>query len=179
MPVPLSPRVRPLPKLLLDTGLRVSELIGLRVQDVDSKNKTIRVRGKGNKMRNLPVKDKALRALQTHLEDYFPRHSPNDNFFIFQSQSGPNLGQQMTRSGIAQMVRKLARKAKLQNVRSSPHTFRHTFATHSYRRGCGLPALQKMLGHSNIKTTMIYVTTDDADVKTAHDQSSSLDLLSD
>jgi integrase/recombinase XerD len=139
-------------QLLYATGLRVSELVSLRVGDLDADSAVLRVVGKGNKQRLVPLGREALSAV----EGYVRSERPN----LLKGRSSPylfvtNRGTKMTRQGFWKLLRGHGRTAGIfRNL--SPHVLRHTFATHLLEGGADLRSVQTMLGHSDIGTTQIY-----------------------
>jgi integrase/recombinase XerD len=149
---PVQLRNRAILELLYASGLRVSELISLKVDDVSQDLGYLRCKGKGNKERVVPVGRVALRALREYLEKGRPHlASPHNSSWLFLNRNGDKLSRQTVWKVIKRAI-KLAGIDK--NV--SPHTLRHSFATHMLERGADLRSLQEMLGHSNISTTQIY-----------------------
>ena len=145
-------RDRAMLSLLYATGVRVSELIGLRVSDVEPNEGTLRVLGKGNKQRIIPVGRQAL----TLLEQYVAI----ERGCLLKGRSSPYLfvtarGTRMTRQGFWKLLRQRARAAGIFRG-ISPHALRHTFATHLLEGGADLRSVQTMLGHADIGTTQIY-----------------------
>ncbi len=137
---------------LYSTGIRVSELVGLNVGDVDFISNIARVRGKGKKERLVPIGNKALESLKLYLEE---RKVQGD--VIFLNKNGTRIG---TRS-ICNIINKyVLQEAMAQHV--TPHMFRHSFATHLLNNGADLRSVQELLGHVNLSTTQIYthLTTD-------------------
>jgi integrase/recombinase XerD len=139
-------------ELMYASGLRVTELINLKVQDIDIKMALVRTMGKGNKERIIPIGDYALSALSEYLTYYresLLKKEYNDYIFL------NNHGKKMTRQGFFKIVKKMARE---KNIKTdfSPHTLRHSFATHLLDYGADLRSIQELLGHSNISTTQIY-----------------------
>ena len=133
-------------ELLYATGLRVSELVSLDLDDVDRGERTVRVLGKGRKERIVPFGGKAARALDAYLARCFAPRGP-----LFRNARGGRLG---TRS-IHTLVRRGARAVGIAR-RVSPHTLRHSFATHLLDAGADLRAIQELLGHSRLSTTQRY-----------------------
>jgi integrase/recombinase XerD len=145
-------RDRAMLDLLYATGLRVSELIRLRVADLDDLAGVLRVVGKGNKQRLIPVGRQALGSVDRYLRDLRPRLlKGRTSPFLFISARGAPL----TRQGFWKLLRGLARNAGIFHS-LSPHVLRHTFATHLLEGGADLRSVQTMLGHSDIGTTQIY-----------------------
>jgi integrase/recombinase XerC len=139
-------RERAILELLYASGLRVSELVGLDVDDVDRGEATVRVTGKGRKERIVPYGRKAAAALEAWLTQRGDRRGP-----LFVNRRGGRLG---ARSVFA-IVRRRARAAGIRR-RVGPHTLRHTFATHLLDAGADLRAIQELLGHSRLSTTQRY-----------------------
>jgi integrase/recombinase XerD len=145
-------RDRALLELMYASGLRASEAIGLEIEDVDTEERVLRARGKGSKERVVPIGQAALRALGVYLERGRPalvKNSVENHMFVnFR-------GGQLTRQGLYKIVRRHALTAGLAD-RMSPHTLRHTFATHLLAGGCDLRSVQEMLGHADVSTTQLY-----------------------
>ncbi|MEA2322805.1 MAG: integrase/recombinase XerD [Solirubrobacteraceae bacterium] len=145
-------RDRALLELMYACGLRASEAIGLDVGDVDLKAGVLRARGKGSKERLVPIGREAVAATRAYLERGRPRLvGLRDESRLILNRRGGGL----TRQGLYKIVQRYARDAGLEG-RMSPHTLRHTFATHLLAGGCDLRSLQEMLGHADIATTQIY-----------------------
>jgi integrase/recombinase XerD len=149
---PTDLRDRALLELMYACGLRASEAIGLDVADVDVEEGVLRARGKGAKERVVPVGRAAREATRRYLERGRPA--------LVGSRLEPRLfvnfrGTALTRQGLYKIVRRHARSAGLED-RMSPHTLRHTFATHLLAGGCDLRSVQEMLGHADVATTQIY-----------------------
>ena len=145
-------RDRALLELMYACGLRASEATGLRVEDVDLDEGVLRARGKGNKERLVPVGSQAVAALRAWLARGRPP--------LVGLEDEPRLfvnlrGRPLTRQGLYKIVQRHAHTAGLA-ARMSPHTLRHTFATHMLAGGCDLRVVQEMLGHADIATTQIY-----------------------
>lgn len=143
---PAQKRDRAILELFYGCGVRISELQGLNREDFDADSRTIRVMGKGSKERILPVGRKAMEALAAHLEEMRERRGP-----VFRSPRGARLA---VRS-IYNIVIKYARKSGAP-MDVSPHTLRHTFATHMLNGGADLRAIQDLLGHASLATTQKY-----------------------
>jgi len=149
---PASLRDRALLELMYACGLRASEATGLAVRDVDLRHGVLRARGKGSKERLVPVGREAVTAVRAYLERGRGRLvglREQDKLFVNQR------GGELTRQGLYKIVQRHARAAGLDG-KMSPHTLRHTFATHLLAGGCDLRAVQEMLGHADIATTQIY-----------------------
>jgi integrase/recombinase XerD len=149
---PAALRDRALLELMYACGLRASEAIGLELGDVDMEDSVLRARGKGSKERLVPIGQTALRALRVYLERGRPalvKGLPEAHLFVnFR-------GRALTRQGLYKIVRRHAATAGLAD-RMSPHTLRHTFATHLLAGGCDLRSVQEMLGHADVSTTQLY-----------------------
>jgi integrase/recombinase XerD len=149
---PTALRDRALLELMYACGLRASEAIGLDVSDVDLEDGVLRARGKGSKERLVPIGQSALAAVRVYLERGRPqlvKRRPEPRLFVnFR-------GGQLTRQGLYKIVRRNAQGAGLAD-RMSPHTLRHTFATHLLAGGCDLRSVQEMLGHADVATTQVY-----------------------
>jgi len=154
---PLALRDRALLELMYACGLRVSEAITLTLADVDEDEALLRARGKGSKERVVPIGSKALQALAA----YLARGRP---LLVDSVESGRrgeralfvnSRGRALTRQGLYKIIQGHARSAGLED-RMSPHTLRHSFATHLLAGGCDLRSLQEMLGHADLSTTQIY-----------------------
>ena len=156
---PAGLRDRAILETLYGTGMRVSELTGLDVTDLDLKRGFIRVFGKGGKERLVPIAGMATHALEAYLRDgrrYLrPKSSLRgvDSSAVFVNARGGRL----SRQAVFAMVRKYGRRVGLE---LHPHTLRHSFATHLLEGGADLSALQEMLGHADISTTQIYTHVD-------------------
>ena len=139
-------------ELLYSTGMRVGELSGLKVKDLDLANGIVRVFGKGSKERLVPVGLKALEAVSAYLSSRTP-----DSEWLFTNDKGHQLDQRMVRFLVDKQV-----KAASLSKNISPHSLRHSFATHLLNHGADLRSVQELLGHSNLTTTQIYthVTTE-------------------
>ena len=157
---------------LLDTGIRLGELTGLKKDDVDLRNKTLKVFGKGSKERRVPIGKRLLATLWKYqLRRPQPATGLIDNFFLTQD------GWPLTKNRVETIIKDLGKKAGLQGVRCSPHTFRHTFCIQFLRNGANLFNLQQMTGHSSLEVLRGYVALAESDIKTAHQKFSPADNL--
>jgi integrase/recombinase XerD len=140
---------------LYGCGLRVSELVNLRLTDIHYGEGFVIVTGKGNKQRLVPVGGKALKEIDIYKQDRNILPFIHDQNILFLNRRGSRL----TRAMIFTIIKDLAAKAGIRkNI--SPHTFRHSFATHMIEAGADLRAVQEMLGHESILTTEIYTHID-------------------
>jgi integrase/recombinase XerD len=145
-------RDRALLETMYACGLRASEAIALELSALDLEAGILRTRGKGSKERIVPIGSKAIESLKSYLEQARPRLvGLRDEAHVFVNHRGGGL----SRQGLYKIVQRHARSAGLEH-RMSPHTLRHTFATHLLAGGCDLRSLQEMLGHADIGTTQIY-----------------------
>jgi integrase/recombinase XerD len=149
---PSALRDRALLELMYACGLRASEAVGLELGDVDLEAGVLRTYGKGAKERLVPVGREAVGAVRAYLERGRPRlvSDPAVAAVFLNRRGGP-----LTRQGLYKIVQRHARAAGLDH-KMSPHTLRHTFATHLLAGGCDLRSVQEMLGHADIATTQIY-----------------------
>jgi integrase/recombinase XerD len=149
---PLPLRDRALLEVMYACGLRASEAIALETSDVDLDEGMLRARGKGSKERLVPIGRQAIAALRTYEQRGRPRLVGNRvQTRLFVNHRGGAL----TRQGLYKIVQGHARSAGLEQ-KMSPHTLRHSFATHLLAGGCDLRSLQEMLGHSDLATTQVY-----------------------
>jgi integrase/recombinase XerD len=149
---PAALRDRALLETMYACGLRASEAIGLALGELDLEAGILLARGKGSKERIVPVGSKATKRLQSYLTSARPRlvGLREESHVFVNLRGGP-----LSRQGLYKIVQRHARSAGLE-ARMSPHTLRHTFATHLLAGGCDLRSLQEMLGHADIATTQIY-----------------------
>ena len=148
----LEKRDRAIFETLYSTGIRVSELVGMNIDDVDFIGNIIKVEGKGKKERLVSIGDKALEALKNYLN---ARKKKSRELFLNKN------GTRLSARGVRNIVQKYITVASMQN-KVSPHVFRHTFATHLLNHGADLRSVQELLGHVNLSTTQMYthVTTE-------------------
>jgi integrase/recombinase XerD len=153
---PLALRDRAVLESMYACGLRASEAVGLELADVDLEEGLLRARGKGSKERIVPIGRQALAALHAYLRSGRPqlialdRAQPPAQLFLNSRGAG------LTRQGLYKIIQGHARSAGLAE-RMSPHTLRHSFATHLLAGGCDLRSLQEMLGHADLATTQVYI----------------------
>jgi len=159
---PLGLRDKALLELMYACGLRVSEVIVLKVNDLNPEIGYIRCLGKGNKERVVPVGSKALLAVKDYLDSGRPSLNPKGDW-LFVNYKGDGL----TRDGVSRIIQDLAKEAGIKK-HISPHTLRHCFATHLLEGGADLRSLQEMLGHASISTTQLYTHVDSERLKQIH-----------
>jgi integrase/recombinase XerD len=150
---PLNLRNVALLELLYATGMRASEIIALNIADINFDVSFVRCFGKGSKERVVPVGKAALAALKEYLDNGRPKLPQKDKDALFLDKNGERL----TRSGLWRIIKKLVDELGLK-AKTSPHTLRHSFATHLLEKGADLRSVQEMLGHSDIATTQIYTS---------------------
>jgi integrase/recombinase XerD len=161
-------RDRAILEMLYATGCRASEVSNLRLRDLRLKERYCKCHGKGNKQRMTPLGDEAIDAVSLYLEKQRPQLEsarPDELDWLFLSRSGRRL----RREAIWELVKKYALIADV-SVSISPHTLRHSFATHLLAGGADLRQVQEMLGHASIATTQIYTHVDQSRLKKVHNQ---------
>lgn len=144
-------------EVLYSCGLRVSELNSLKISQLFPESEMIKVKGKGNKERLVPIGPSALLSLKTYIEgsrDFMPKKKGAEDFIFLNRFGSP-----LSRISIFTLIKELAIRAGIKKI-ISPHTFRHSFATHLIEGGADLRAVQEMLGHASITTTEIYTHLD-------------------
>jgi len=154
---PIGQRDRLLLEMLYATGVRVGELVNIKVSDIDSGTRNILILGKGNKERYVIYGEYCEEILKLYLKDGRVLLNKKNSDYLFLNKSGGNL----TERGVRYILDSLIEKTSI-NKKISPHMIRHSFATHLLNEGCDLLTVQKLLGHESIKATQIYthVTTD-------------------
>jgi len=153
---PLGLRDRTMLELMYASGLRVSELVTLRLLNISLQEHVVRVFGKGNKERLVPFGEEAAHWLGRYLAEVRPELlGPRQTVALFVTSSGTNAGSGMSRVMFWNIVKKYALQAGIATA-PSPHTLRHAFATHLLNHGADLRAVQMLLGHADISTTTIY-----------------------
>ncbi|HEY6100533.1 MAG TPA: site-specific tyrosine recombinase XerD [Anaeromyxobacter sp.] len=163
---PAGRRDRAMLEVLYATGLRVSELVSLRLNDVDLESRVLVARGKGSKERLVPVGAPAAAAVRAYLagaRDALLKGRRSRDLFVTPR------GRRMTRHGMAKLLGRCARAAGIRR-RVSPHKLRHSFATHLLEGGADLRAVQAMLGHADVSTTQIYTHVDRTHVKRLYER---------
>lgn len=152
---PEGQRNRAIIETLYGCGLRVSELINLRLTDINFRDEYIVVTGKGDKQRLIPLNQKTIKEIRYYLQDRNSLKTIIDQNILFLNRRGKKL----TRVMIFTIIRELCLVAGIRK-KVSPHTFRHSFATHLVQAGADLRAVQEMLGHESILTTEVYTHID-------------------
>lgn len=161
-------RDRAILETLYSTGMRVSELVKLDVERVDFISGVCRVTGKGSKERLCPIGDKALRAIRAYLAKR-GKVSKKEAKAVFLNHSPNGTGSRLTTRSVSRILDKyIERTCRRSGI--SPHTLRHSFATHLLNRGADLRSVQELLGHENLSTTQIYTHVSTARLKEAYDK---------
>jgi integrase/recombinase XerD len=164
---PKGQRDKALLELLYATGMRVSELVLLNFDDINLASANVRCFGKGAKERIIPIYDQAVYALEEYLRKGRPRLvKDTDEKALFLNQRGKRL----TRQGLWLIIKRYAEEIGIESE-VTPHTLRHSFATHMLSGGAGLREVQKLLGHANISTTQIYTHVDSERLREVYDES--------
>jgi integrase/recombinase XerD len=153
-------------QLLYASGMRVSELVSLNLNDIDTDGGYVRCFGKGHKERLIPIHERATRAVEEYVGEVRPRlaHSPNEPALFLNAR-----GERLTRQGLWQILKEYAKSAELEGI--TPHTLRHSFATHMLSGGADLRAVQELLGHANISTTQVYTHLTTEHIRRTYDKS--------
>jgi len=153
-------RDRAILETFYSSGLRISELVSLSVDDVDSISGVVKALGKGKKERVVPIGDAALNAIRKYLDKRKKTSSA-----LFLNKNGKRIGAR----GVRDIVEKYLKSAGISRG-VSPHTFRHSFATHLLNRGADLRTVQELLGHANLSTTQIYTHLTTERLKSVYDK---------
>ena len=151
---PLGQRDRLILEVLYGTGIRVSELVNIKIDDIDFSNKEIRITGKGNKERIDPFGDYCLDSMNRFIDDgrrkLLDKHNKTSDYLIINEK-----GNQITTRGVEKLIDNIVKKAALKK-HVSPHMLRHSFATHLLNNGCDIRTVQELLGHESLESTQIY-----------------------
>jgi integrase/recombinase XerD len=145
--IPIEKRDKAMIEMLYATGMRISELTGLKITDIDTNRLVVKVLGKGSKERLIPYGEKAADSLNSYIKDR-PKSNSKETFLS-------NRGKAITRGAFWQRIKVYIVRENLK-ISISPHTLRHAFATHLLNRGADLRSVQILLGHSDLSTTQIY-----------------------
>ncbi len=164
---PEAKRDKAMLELLYASGMRVSELVSLNLGDVDLENGYVRCLGKGSKERVIPIAPQAALSVAEYVKEVHPRlvHNENEQALFLNLR-----GDRLTRQGFWQILKGYAKMAKLE-VEITPHTLRHSFATHMLNGGADLRSVQELLGHANISTTQIYTHLTSEHIRRTYEQS--------
>jgi integrase/recombinase XerD len=163
---PEAKRDRAMLELLYASGMRASELVSLNLKDIDTKGGSVRCFGKGNKERLVPIYQQAAKVVEEYITQVRPRFVNTDaEQAVFVNQRGDRL----TRQGLWQILKAYAKSADL-GKQVTPHTLRHSFATHMLSGGADLRAVQELLGHANISTTQIYTHLTSEHIRRTYDK---------
>jgi len=139
-------------EILYGSGVRVSELVNIKIKDIDFSSKTILIFGKGNKERIVPFGDYALEAINIYMDDARDKYldgKSSDYLIVGKNE------EKLTTRRIEQIIDSLIKRTSIK-MNITPHMFRHTFATHLLDNGCDLIAVQELLGHESLSSTEIY-----------------------
>ncbi len=160
-------RDRAMLELLYASGMRVSELVSLNLDDIDIGGGYVRCFGKGHKERLIPIHGRAASATEEYIKEARPRlvHGDTEKALFLNAR-----GERLTRQGLWQILKGYARSAGLEND-ITPHTLRHSFATHMLNGGADLRAVQELLGHANISTTQVYTHLTTEHIRNSYDRS--------
>lgn len=148
---PYDYRNKTILELLYSSGIRISELVNIKTPNYDSEECLIRIMGKGSKERIVPLGDYAINIMNDYINNYRPLINKKHTDYVFVN----NRGDKISRQFIFKVIKKEALKKGIKKD-ISPHTLRHTFATHLLKNGADLRIIQELLGHENISTTQIY-----------------------
>ena len=148
---PYDYRNKTILELLYSSGIRISELVNIKTPNYDSEECLIRIMGKGSKERIVPLGDYAINIMNDYMNNYRPLINKKHTDYVFVN----NRGDKISRQFIFKVIKKEALKKGIKKD-ISPHTWRHTFATHLVKNGADLRIIQELLGHENISTTQIY-----------------------
>ena len=163
---PLEYRNKAILELLYATGLRVGELVNLTVNSINLTECYVRVFGKGKKERIVPLTDNVVNILDNYINNYrtlLLKDKKDDKLFISSYKRG------MTRQAVFKIIKNIAKKRGI-TKEFSPHTLRHSFATHLLENGADLRTIEELLGHENIKTTQIYTNISNKEKRKAYDE---------
>lgn len=163
---PIQARNHALIELLYSSGLRISEALNIKIFDIDFSRKSVRVMGKGRKERIVPIGSKAIESLKNYLKLRNLLTTDRQESILFLSKSGARLNP----VDAYRVINKLL-KTKTESPQKSPHTLRHTFATHLLDNGADIQSVSEMLGHSSLSTTQIYTHVSVERLKKAYKKS--------
>lgn len=161
---PLSQRNQLIIEMLYATGVRVSELVNIKIKDIDNYNNSIKILGKGKKMRIVYFGSFCKKSLITYLNDGRSKLNTKNSEYLFLNKNGNKISDRMIRNILNDLIIKTD-----VNKQISPHTIRHTFATEMLNNGSDLLTVKELLGHENINTTSIYTHITDEQIKKVYD----------
>jgi integrase/recombinase XerD len=150
--------------LLLDTGLRISELINIKLVDMDLMQGFVQVMGKGQKVRTVPFSKLTRKELLHYVNSFRSQLCPADSPYLFATPEGNHISV----NSVQQFLRRLAKKTGLNGIRVSPHSFRHTFATMAVAGGANVFTLKDIMGHRSLQTTMGYIKQQPEEIQLQH-----------
>ncbi len=164
---PEAIRDRAMLELMYASGMRVSEIVSLNLDDVDTKEGYVRCFGKGHKERVIPIYEQIAKTLESYIKETRPKllRNPSEKALFINPR-----GERLTRQGLWQKLKDYAKEAEL-DKEITPHTLRHSFATHMLSGGADLRSVQELLGHANISTTQIYTHLTSEHVRRTYDRS--------
>lgn len=157
---PINERDTLIIELLYATGIRVSELVNIKIKDINREDKSIKVLGKGDKERIVLYNNHTEKALDTYLNDGYYSFNKQNNGYLILNKNGGKLSERYVRV----IINNLVRKAGL-DIKISPHTIRHTFATDMLEEGADLMTVKELLGHESLNTTSIYTHVTNEQIK--------------
>ncbi len=152
--------------VLLDAGMRISELVNIKMTDLDIQQGLVTILGKGQKQRVVPLTRFTLRELLRYIQNFRKNHGFLESPYLFPDSNGGHI----STNGIQQYLRRLAEKAGLKDVKVTPHVFRHTFGTNAAARSVNAFMIKDMMGHSSLQTTNKYIHLQTADIKAQHNR---------
>lgn len=159
--------------LLLDTGVRISELVNIKMDNLDLVRGLVLVLGKGQKERLVPFSGRTRKELVRFIKNYRGQLCSGGSAYLFPTPTGEHISS----NSVQQRMRRLAKEAGLEGTRVSPHVFRHTFATQAFAGGANPFAVKEILGHSSLETTLKYTHLRTSDIKKQHSRFSPVDAL--
>jgi integrase/recombinase XerC len=172
----LGSRDRAILETLYSTGIRVSELVGLNMDDIDFLSEVIHIRGKGKKERITPISSSALQAIQHYME-YRNKRAQNNSHFDSRVLFVNKHGQRLSTRSVRRKMDKYLKMAGLDPA-ISPHTLRHSFATHMLNNGADLRSVQELLGHQSLSTTQVYTHLTTRKLKEVYEDSHPRETMS-
>ncbi len=159
--------------LLLDTGLRISELVSIKNDDLDLIHGSITVLGKGQKQHYVPIHALMRKELTKYIKYYRQGLCSEESLYLFPSSNG----ERVSTSSVRQYMRRLCMRKELDGIKLYPHLFRHTFATQSIAKGANVFTVKEIMGHKRLQTTMKYTHLTIEDLKVAHNKFSPVQNL--